>query len=311
MRTIKKIYRSSSRAAITFFLIVFLLMAIDSSTYSQETIRLWEGKAPGSEKWTHQEKTSTFPGGGTIVQDVVDPTITAYLPDPSTANGAAVIVCPGGAFRMLSLDGEGKNVAEWLTSKGFAAFVLKYRLYKDDGSKGMMAPKIPSEIKLPLKNANANPAPDNQELNNVIHLATSDGQQAIRLVRRNAKKWNINPAKIGIMGFSAGGGVAVGTALLDDPEGYPNFIVSLYGPSMVDVCVPANAPPLFIAVAANHKPVSMGCVALYNIWNEAGKSAELHVFSKGTGPFSIKKQGLPSDAWPELFMVWIKGEGLI
>jgi dienelactone hydrolase len=168
-----------------------------------------------------------------------------------------------------------------------------------------------SEIKLSLKYAIANPAPDYQELNNVIRLATSDGQQAIRLVRRNAKKWNISPAKIGIMGFSAGGGVAVGTALLDDPEGRPSFVATLYGPSLVDVHVPVDAPALFIAVAANHKPVSQGCVALYNIWNEAGKSAELHIFSKGTGPFSIKKQGLPSDAWPELFMVWIKGEGLI
>ncbi|MBN2419379.1 MAG: alpha/beta hydrolase fold domain-containing protein, partial [Deltaproteobacteria bacterium] len=164
---------------------------------------------------------------------------------------------------------------------------------------------------LSLKYANANPAPDNHELNNVIRLATSDGQQAIRLVRRNAKKWNIDPAKIGIMGFSAGGGVGVGTALLNDPEGRPAFVATLYGPSMVDVHVPVDAPPLFIAVAANHRPVSQGCVALYNVWNEAGKSAELHVFSKGTGPFSIRKQGLPSDAWPELFMVWIKGEGLI
>ena len=113
------------------------------------------------------------------------------------------------------------------------------------------------------------------------------------------------------MGFSAGGGVAVGAALADDPEGRPDFVVSLYGPSMFDVHVPENAPPLFIAVAANHKPVSLGCVALHSVWNEAGKSAELHVFSKGRGGFGIKKQGLPSDAWPDLFMAWIKGEGLI
>ena len=188
---------------------------------------------------------------------------------------------------------------------------MKYRLLKTGDFKSMAPPKALSEIKLSLKYANANPAPDNQELNNVIRLATCDGQQAIRLVRRNAEKWRIDPSKIGIMGFSAGGGVAVGTALLDDSEGYPDFVVSLYGPSMVDVHVPQNAPPLFIAVAANHKPVSMGCVALYSVWNEAGKSAELHVFSKGTGPFSMRSQGFPSDAWPELFLKWIKGEGFI
>jgi acetyl esterase/lipase len=301
---------NSNKINLTVLLILLFSTGIFSSVNAQETIPLWEGKAPGSEDWDYQEKTSPFPGGGSIVQNVVNPTITAYLPDPSIANGAAIIVCPGGAFRMLSLDGEGKNVAMWLNRQGFAAFVLKYRLLKT-GDSERMAPMDLSNIKLSLKYANANPAPDNHELNNVIRLATSDGQQAIRLVRRNAEKWRIDPSKIGIMGFSAGGGVAVGTALLDDPEGYPNFVVSLYGPSMVDVHVPANAPPLFIAVAANHKPVSMGCVALYSLWNEAGKSAELHVFSKGTGPFGIRLQGLPSDAWPDLFLKWIRGEGLI
>jgi acetyl esterase/lipase len=286
-------------------------MCVISSGNAQETIPLWKGKAPGSENWDYQEKISSFSGGGSFVQNVVHPTITAYLPDPSIANGAAIIVCPGGAFRILSLDREGKNVASWLNKQGFAAFVLKYRLLKTGDSESMPPPKALSEIKLSLKYANANPAPDNHELNNVILLATCDGQQAIRLVRQNAEKWRIDSAKIGIMGFSAGGGVAVGTALLDDSEGYPDFVVSLYGPSMVDVHVPQNAPPLFIAVAANHKPVSMGCVALYSVWNEAGKSAELHVFSKGTGPFSMRSQGFPSDAWPELFLKWIKGEGFI
>jgi acetyl esterase/lipase len=291
------------------FLVFLITLSASSITFSvsaQETIRLWEGKAPGSENWDYQEKTSSFPGGGTVVQNVVDPTMTVYLPDPSAANGAAVIICPAGAFRMLNLD---SALAEWLNKQGFAAFILKYRLYNPGNSK--MAPMDPSKVKLSLKYANANPAPDNHELNNVIRLATSDGQQAIRLVRRNAEKWNIDPQKIGIMGFSAGGGVAIGTALLNDPEGYPNFVACLYGPSMVDVHVPENAPPLFIAVEQNHKPVSLGCVALYSVWDEAGKSAELHVFSKGRGGFGIKKQGLPSDAWSDLFLTWIKGEGLI
>jgi acetyl esterase/lipase len=301
---------NSNKINLTVLLILLFSMGIFPSVNAQETIPLWEGKAPGSEDWDYQEKTSSFPGGGSIVQNVVNPAITAYLPDPSIANGAAIIVCPGGAFRMLSLDGEGKDVAMWLNKQGFAAFVLKYRLLKT-GDSERMAPMDLSKVRLSLKYANANPAPDNHELNNVIRLATSDGQQAIRLVRRNAEKWRIDPSKIGIMGFSAGGGVAVGTALLDDPEGYPDFVVSLYGPSMVDVHVPENAPPLFIAVAANHKPVSMGCVALYSLWSEAGKSAELHVFSKGTGPFGIRLQGLPSDAWPDLFLKWVRGEGLI
>ena len=88
-----------------------------------------------------------------------------------------------------------------------------------------------------------------------------------------------------------------------------DFLVSLYGPSQVDVNVPANAPPLFVAVAANHKPVSMGCVALYTVWNEAGKPAELHVYSKGSGGFGMGGKGLPSDTWPDRFLEWLKAEG--
>jgi dienelactone hydrolase len=277
------------------------------SGYAQEEIRLWEGKAPGSEKWTHREISTSSASGIVMIRDVVDPSMTVYLPEPSTSNSIAVVVCPGGAFRALSWEGEGVAVASWLNKHGIAAFVLKYRLLKTDSQSRISLPG--AGTKLQIKNANANPDPNNEELNNVIKLATSDGQQAIRLVRQNARKWNVNPSKIGIMGFSAGGGVAIGTALLTDPAGYPNFLVSLYGPSQVDVNVPANAPPLFVAVAANHKPVSMGCVALYTVWNEAGKSAELHVYSKGNGGFGMGGKGLPSDTWPDRFLEWLKAEG--
>lgn len=286
----------------------FLIIGICISGCAQEEIRLWQGKAPGSEDWTHQEARTSSAAGTTMIRDVVDPSMTVYLPDPAISTGVAVVVCPGGAFRALSWEGEGVAVARWLNKHGIAAFVLKYRLLKT-GSQGSRTP-LPISPKLEIKNANANPDPNNEELNRVIQFAISDGQQAIRLVRQNARKWNINPSKIGIMGFSAGGGVAVGTALLDDPAGYPDFLVSLYGPSQVDVKVPPNAPPLFVAVAANHKPVSMGCVALYTVWNEAGKPAELHVYSKGNGPFGMGGRGLPSDTWPDRFLEWLKAEGL-
>jgi len=275
--------------------------------YTQEEIRLWEGKAPGSEKWTHQEVVTSSANGIAMIRDVVDPSMTAYLPDPATSNGIAVVVCPGGAFRALAWESEGVAVARWLNKHGIAAFVLKYRLFKTGNQARKPFSKSGLGLKFPIKNANANPDPNNEELNNVIKLAISDGQQAIRLVRGNAEKWNINPSKIGIMGFSAGGGVVVGTALLDDPAGYPDFLVSLYGPSLIDVHVPANAPPLFIAVARNHKPVSLGCVALYSVWDEAGKPAELHVYSKGN--FGLGGKGLPSETWPDRFLEWLKAEG--
>ena len=290
-----------------FVIIGALLIGTCISGYAQEVIRLWEGKAPGSENWTHKESSTSSANGIAMIRDVVDPSMTAYLPDSSTSNGTAVIVCPGGAFRALSWESDGVSVARWLNKHGIAVFVLKYRLLKT-GNQGQMSFSKPGAgLKLPIQKANANPAPDNAELNNVIKLAIADGQQAIRLVRQNAPKWNVNPSKIGIMGFSAGGGVVIGTALLNDPAGYPNFLVSLYGPSMVDVNVPANAPPLFIAVTRNHKPVSLGCVALYSVWDEAGKPVELHVYSKGS--FGLGGKGLPSETWTDRFLEWLKAEG--
>jgi dienelactone hydrolase len=290
-------------------LVLALLIGTWSSGYAQEEIRLWEGKAPGSEQWTHKEISTSSASSIVMIRDVVDPSMTAYLPDSSMSKGIAVVVCPGGAFRALSWESEGIAVAKWLNQHGIAAFVLKYRLLKTESQNRRPFSMPGAGTKLQIKNANANPDPNNEELNTVIKLATADGQQAIRLVRQHAKKWSINPSKIGIMGFSAGGGVVVGTALLNDPAAYPDFLVSLYGPSQVDVNVPANAPPLFIAVAANHKPVSMGCVALYTVWNEAGKPAELHVYSKGSGPFGMGGRGLPSDTWPDRFLEWLKAEG--
>jgi len=121
--------KTSQKIKVTILLIILFSLSVILPVSAQETIHLWEGKAPGSENWNYQEKVSSFPGGGSIVQNVVDPTVTAYFPDSSVANGAAVIVCPGGAFRMLSVEGEGANVAKWLNDQGFVAFVLKYRLY--------------------------------------------------------------------------------------------------------------------------------------------------------------------------------------
>jgi dienelactone hydrolase len=264
-------------------------------------IPLWDGVAPGSEGWTQVEEAA-----GATVRNVVKPTLTAYPAEPAVANGTAVIVCPGGAFRALSWQDEGVQAAKWLNAHGITAFVLKYRLLDARARGGGMAPPPRN---LEIKNANANPEPDNKELANVINLATSDGRQAIKLVRKNAASWGINPKRIGIMGFSAGGGVAVGSALGGDPDGRPDFVATLYGPALVDVNVPADAGPLFIAVAADHMPVSAGCVALYSVWKAAGKSAELHVYAGGRAGFGMRKQGLPSDTWVDRYYDWLRAQG--
>jgi acetyl esterase/lipase len=270
-----------------------------STVLSQEqVISIWEGINPGSENRPQDDDVNA------------QITMTAYLPDESKSNGTAVIVCPGGAFRALSMSDEGSHVARWLNDHGMTAFVLSYHLLDSragrGGAMGGMG-QIPRNLE--IKNANANPEPNNKELARIVKLATADGRQAIRIVRQNAEKWNINPKQIGIMGFSAGGGVAVGSSLVGWTAGMPDFVATLYGPALVDVNVPSNAPPLFIAVAADHMPVSAGCVALYSVWKAAGKSAELHVYSNGRAGFGMRKQGLPSDTWIDRFYDWMKIQG--
>ena len=136
-------------------------------------------------------------------------------------------------------------------------------------------------------------------------MAIADGQAALRLIRRNAKEWKVDPARVGIMGFSAGGGVAVGTALGEKSDAYPDFLMSMYGPSLVDVNVPAHAPPLFIAVGATHFNVTNGCLALFAVWKAAGKPAEIHVYDGVSAGFGLTKRGLPVDGWIDRAYEWL------
>jgi acetyl esterase/lipase len=274
-------------------------------------LRLWPGKAPGTEKWSVPESLSTAGSGDRTVSNVSDPTLTVFLPDPATANGTAVIVAPGGALRVLGMDNEGTKVARWLNSKGIAAFVLKYRtLQQAPGVQvappaGMGGPPGTQRQELLIRNANANPAPNDAALTEVLHMAIADAQAALRLVRTNAPGWQIDPARIGIMGFSAGGGVAVGTALAGKSTASPDFLVSLYGPSLMDVRVPEHAPPLFIAVGATHFNVTSGCLALFGAWKAAGKPAEIHVYDQVSAGFGMSTRGLPVDGWKDRMHEWL------
>ena len=300
-----------------------LAMASDVVAQTTEEIRLWPGKAPGSENWTVAEATTTSPGGDRTISNVSEPSVTVFLPSHASATGTAVVVAPGGALRVLGWDNEGVKVAQWLNSKGIAALVLKYRTLQamPGGGRGLALSERPRvegrggvppagaaagpRKELEIRNGNANPEPDDPGLREVLQMGIADAQQALRLARRNAAAWRIDPARIGIMGFSAGGGIAVGTALAERSDASPDFLVSLYGPSLQDVNVPAHAPPLFIAVGSTHFNVTNGCLALFAAWKAAGKPAEIHVYDQVSAGFGMTKRGLPVDSWNDRLLEWL------
>ena len=279
--------------------------------HAQQEIRLWPEGARGSEDWSLPEAVATSARGDRVITNVRDPSLTVFLPDAAIATGAAVVIAPGGALRALAFDDEGVKVAKWLNERGIAGLVLKYRTLQLDPAAprgplpGMPAPGSAARPELVIVNANANPAPGDAALGVVLELAVADAQAALRLVRRNAHDWHVDPARVGIMGFSAGGGVAVGAALAPKSEASPDFLVSLYGPSLQDVHVPEHAPPLFVAVGSTHFNVTNGCLALFAAWKAAGKPAELHVYDGVSAGFGMSKRGLPVDGWTSRFYDWL------
>lgn len=306
----------SIRAVIT---VAVLAIASDAVAQAPQEIRLWPGQAPGSENWIVPEATTTSPTGGRTITNVSDPAVTVFLPDPERATGTLVVVAPGGALRLLGWDNEGVNVAQWLNGKGIAALVLKYRTLQTTPASGSGRGAPPPGAagagagprkELEIRHGNANPEPDDPALREVLHMGIADAQQALRLARRNAAAWRIDPARVGIMGFSAGGGIAVGTALAERSDGSPDFLVSVYGPSLQDVDVPAHAPPLFIAVGSSHFNVTNGCLALFAAWRAAGKPAEIHVYDQVSAGFGMTKRGLPVDFWNDRLLEWLMARKL-
>ena len=279
-----------------------------------QTMRLYNEIMPDNEV----VKTNDI---GEVVnyEKVTDPTLTISLPDADKANGTAVIICPGGALISLSWQSEFQDIARWLNARGIAAIGLKYRLRngfpdmsKVDTTKGMPRRITVTEF-AEIKNANANPSVlkgGDPEIDNALN----DALKAMEIVKAHAKEWGIDESKIGFMGYSAGGGVAVNATVKAGPELMPAFLCSLYGPALDDVEVPKNAPKLFIGVHADHPSVAAGCLALFMEWKKAGVDAELHIYGDktgglfgGAGPQADKNT--PNGAWQEAFYSWLVANG--
>ncbi len=266
-----------------------------------QVIPLWPDAVPGSEDWNQTEQESAMPGGLRVIRNVTRPTLTAYFPDPAIANGTAVIVCPGGGFHFLSIGMEGTDVATWLTARGIAAFVLKYRLIRTEED-------FATQVWVNLSDPNRMRA----LMYPLLPLILADGQQAVRLVRGRAAEWGIAADRIGIMGFSAGGAVTASVALQYVADCRPDFAAAIYAAHFADTPAPADAPPLFVLCADDDPLVPPAAsLGLYSKWKTAGRPVELHIYQKGGHGFGMREQGLPIDAWIERFGEWLQVQGLL
>jgi acetyl esterase/lipase len=249
------------------------------------------------ESWFRQD-------GQPFVRNVSRATLQPFLPHPSKATGVAVIVAPGGGFLMLSMDNEGWAVARALADRGIAAFVLKYRLRPTPG------PMAEFEAARAAMFANAGDPngrlkPDELARDRLEQIA--DAKAAFALIRSRAKEWNVDPARVGMIGFSAGAMTTMITTLAA-PETKPAFIGPIYG-SMESVKVPPDAPPLFAVIAADDPLFAKKGFGLLDAWQAAGRPVEFHMYQAGGHGFGMGKKGTTSTGWFPAFMHWLQVSG--
>jgi acetyl esterase/lipase len=282
--------------SLSFLFLVLCTCAGFTQGHPEEPWLLWMAGAPGSPTTSQAEKVRVTSGGDHVVSGISQPSITPFLPAPDTATGVAVIIAPGGGHSELWIDHEGYNVARWLQQHGIAAFVLKYRLAREPGS-----------------------------TYTVEGTEVGDMRRAVRLVRSRAAEKKIDPARIGVMGFSAGGELAAlasahfddGVVSAADPVDRQSsrvaFQALLYPAIPKDLPFSSQTPPAFLVCGEKDRPdISTGLPKLYLSFKEAGVSAELLVFAGIGHGFGIRA-GNPAgvSSWPELFVDWLGAEGMV
>ncbi len=281
------------RRAVIAFSVVVLTSAALIGQDAHPRISLWPNGAPGSEARRNEaEQAQDY-----WVKNVHDPSITVYLPPPEKATGAAVVVVPGGGHRLLVFKAEGLEPAEYLANLGVAAFALKYRLAREEGS----TYSIEKEAK-------------------------ADTYRALRMVRSRAAEWHLDPHRIGVMGFSAGGElvglVAYGTGdgnpdatdPIDRVNGRPDFTIFVYpGPLAVPPTLPATAPPAFLTAASDDPCCAVPTIKLLQMYRDAGVPVEAHVPAKGGHGFNMgqRSKAKSVNTWPARLADWLSDSGLL
>ena len=264
-------------------------------------IELETGPLPGAtnpETW-HRQYGSQFARNVTVA------TLTPFLPDPAKASGAAVVVAPGGGFRTLSMENEGWNVARALAEKGVAAFVLKYRLNQTPAD----MPAFEKSMREMFSATARPPRLDPEKAMAGLAPQIADARAAFALIRKRSTEWHVDPNRIGMVGFSAGAMLTMATTLAGE-DAKPAFIGNIYGP-LPPVTVPAEAPPLFIALAADDPFFANGGYGLIDSWKAAKRPVEFHLYEQGGHGFGMYPKETTSTGWFDAFVRWLGMHGML
>jgi acetyl esterase/lipase len=275
---------------------ILCLLLLPAALFAQNSplvIPLWPKGAPGFENRRNEpEQAKDY-----WVKNIHNPSLTVFLPPKDKANGAAVVICPGGGHRLLVFNAEGADPAKFLNNLGVAVFVLKYRLGRDTLS--------PYKID--------------------VH-ARQDGLRAMRMVRSRAAEFGVDPNRVGMMGFSAGGEVVDMVAFgqgspqwisndpIDQLNAKPNFLIQIYpGPSYIPDVIPADAPPMFLLAANNDPCCSISVMQLLQRYREAKVPVEAHLFTKGQHGFNMgQRSRLRSiNTWPQRLADWLTDNNIL
>ena len=274
--------------------LIFIYLLIAIPVNAQEKILLdyqkWELKSYKENRVLISEQE------GVWLDNISEPEMDLYKAQGNSVTDKTMIICPGGALLFSAYEKEGVKLAKKLALNGITAIVLKYRTY----------PRKGSVIEWP-RTLKTQTAIDSAKT--ILPYSSKDALNAIEVIRNNASKYNINPNKIGLMGFSAGGAVTMEAAYTSISKNQPNFIAPIY--PWMDIVegqkVPSNKPPAFITCANNdeYREIPTSSVQIYQDWIQAEAKVELHMFSEGGHGFGMNKINSPVDRWSQLLIDWI------